>query len=56
MLSHVCAADLSELRAAVELAKQTTNKPSLIKVKTTIGFGSTKQGMLASCMGMCDVM
>jgi transketolase len=36
--------DMSELRQAVANAKAETNKPSMIKVKTTIGFGSKKQG------------
>eukprot|EP00049_Salpingoeca_infusionum_P017648 m.353882 g.353882 ORF g.353882 m.353882 type:complete len:683 (-) comp16854_c0_seq1:188-2236(-) len=36
--------DISELLAAVEAAKAVTDKPSMIKVNTTIGYGSLKQG------------
>lgn len=40
---------LGDLQAAVELAKATTDKPTLIKVRTEIGFGSpAKQGTSAS--------
>lgn len=37
-------ADLSNLKAAVEVAKGVTDKPSIIAVRTTIGFGAEKQG------------
>eukprot|EP00036_Acanthoecidae_sp_10tr_P009575 CAMPEP_0182925032 /NCGR_PEP_ID=MMETSP0105_2-20130417/8088_1 /TAXON_ID=81532 ORGANISM="Acanthoeca-like sp., Strain 10tr" /NCGR_SAMPLE_ID=MMETSP0105_2 /ASSEMBLY_ACC=CAM_ASM_000205 /LENGTH=677 /DNA_ID=CAMNT_0025062865 /DNA_START=64 /DNA_END=2097 /DNA_ORIENTATION=+ len=37
-------ADMAALRAAVKAAQDVTDKPSLIKVKTTIGFGAAKQG------------
>lgn len=36
--------DLDALMAATEAAKAVTDKPSIIKVKTVIGFGSKKQG------------
>ncbi|KAF9430835.1 Transketolase [Podila epigama] len=36
--------DLESLAKAIEEAKKVTNKPSLIKVFTTIGFGSLNQG------------
>ena len=40
---------LGDLQAAVELAKATVDKPTLIKVRTDIGFGSpAKQGTSAS--------
>ena len=37
-------ADISTLRDAVSAAQAATDRPSLIKVKTTIGFGASKQG------------
>ena len=36
--------DLAGLEAAIKQAQQVTDKPSLISVHTTIGFGSKKQG------------
>ncbi|KAF9028108.1 Transketolase [Podila verticillata] len=36
--------DLESIARAIEEAKKVTNKPSLIKVFTTIGFGSLNQG------------
>lgn len=36
--------DLDAIAAAVAQAKQTTDKPTLIKLTTTIGFGSINQG------------
>lgn len=36
--------NLAEILAAVEQAKQTKNKPTIIKLTTTIGFGSKLQG------------
>jgi len=39
---------LDELRKAIEAAKAVTNKPSLIKIRTTIGYGSKLQGSAAS--------
>ncbi|KAF9113216.1 Transketolase [Mortierella sp. AM989] len=36
--------DLEGIAKAIEEAKKVTNKPSLIKVNTTIGFGSLNQG------------
>jgi len=36
--------DLAALRAAIDEAHQVTDKPVFITVKTTIGFGSSKQG------------
>lgn len=36
--------DLNAIRHAIEEAKKVTDKPSLIKVRTTIGFGSKKEG------------
>ncbi len=38
------------LYAAVEAAKAVTDRPSIIKVHTTIGFGSKKQGTEAVCV------
>jgi len=37
-------ADFSSLKDAIEAAKKDQNRPTLIKVTTTIGFGSLKQG------------
>jgi transketolase len=38
--------DLASLRAAIQKAKEATDKPSIIKIKTHIGFGSpSKQGL-----------
>jgi transketolase len=40
---------LDDLRAAIEEGKKTTNKPTLIKVRTIIGYGSpNKQGKASS--------
>lgn len=40
---------LDDLRAAIEEAKKVTDKPTLIKIRTEIGFGSpNKQGSAAS--------
>ncbi|KAH7149657.1 Transketolase, thiamine diphosphate binding domain-containing protein [Dactylonectria estremocensis] len=36
--------DLAAIEAAIEEAKSVTDKPSLIKLKTTIGYGSLNQG------------
>lgn len=36
--------DLAKLRQAIDAAKAETNKPSIIKIRTIIGQGSTKQG------------
>jgi len=36
--------DLVDLRSAVEAAKAVTDKPSIIKIRTTIGFGSLNEG------------
>jgi len=36
--------DVSDIVQAVRKAQATTDKPTLIRVKTTIGFGATKQG------------
>lgn len=36
--------DLVAINAAIELAKKTTDRPSLIEVKTVIGYGAPKQG------------
>jgi transketolase len=36
--------DLEGIEAAINKAKAVTDKPSLIKLKTTIGFGSKQQG------------
>ncbi|KAJ2997991.1 Transketolase [Globomyces sp. JEL0801] len=36
--------DLDGLAAAIEKAKSVTDKPSLIKIRTTIGFGSKNEG------------
>jgi len=40
--------DLDQLRAAVRNAKTVTDKPSLIKIRTTIGYGSKLQGTAAT--------
>lgn len=37
--------DYNALSRAIEVAKSVTDKPSLIKVRTTIGFGSKDQGL-----------
>ncbi|KAM0424588.1 hypothetical protein ACHAPT_010114 [Fusarium lateritium] len=36
--------DLEAIEAAIQEAKSVTDKPTLIQLKTTIGFGSLKQG------------
>ena len=36
--------DLASLADAIAKAKQVTDKPSIIKIKTTIGYGSVNQG------------
>ena len=36
--------DLEGIEEAIRLAKEVTNKPSVIKLTTTIGFGSLLQG------------
>jgi transketolase len=36
--------NLDALREAIELAKAETKRPTLIKIRTVIGFGSTKEG------------
>ncbi|MCT3301857.1 transketolase [Lactiplantibacillus pentosus] len=36
--------DLDAINAAIGLAKKTTDRPSLIEVKTVIGYGAPKQG------------
>ena len=40
----LCWCCMSGLLAAIENAKAVTDKPSIIKVTTTIGFGSKKEG------------
>ena len=37
-------ADVGALRDAVHAAQKVTDRPSLVKVQTTIGFGASKQG------------
>ena len=37
-------ADLSNMRAAVAAAQAVTDKPSIIKIRTVIGYGAKKQG------------
>jgi len=39
---------LDDLRKAVDAAKAVTDKPSLIKIRTTIGYGSKLQGSAAT--------
>lgn len=39
-----CTADIANIIAAIEAAKAVTDAPSIIKVRTTIGKGSAKQG------------
>ncbi|RKO91200.1 Transketolase, thiamine diphosphate binding domain-containing protein [Blyttiomyces helicus] len=36
--------DFDGIEAAIEAAKKVTDKPSIIKIRTTIGFGSKNQG------------
>jgi transketolase len=36
--------DLAGMEAAIQAAKEVTDKPSIIKLRTTIGFGSKQQG------------
>ncbi|MDT2097669.1 transketolase [Enterococcus faecalis] len=36
--------DLDEIEAAIEVAKAETDKPTLIEVKTVIGYGAPKEG------------
>ncbi|XP_049849171.1 uncharacterized protein LOC126318198 [Schistocerca gregaria] len=36
--------DLDKFRKAIQVARETSDKPSLIAVKTTIGYGSSKRG------------
>ena len=36
--------DIDAINAAIECAKQTTDKPSIIEIKTVIGYGSKLQG------------
>lgn len=40
--------DLHSLRAAITAAKAESEKPSMIKIRTVIGHGSTKQGTAAT--------
>ncbi|SPO49404.1 probable Transketolase [Moesziomyces antarcticus] len=49
-VSHVLDGDkdLEGLYKAIEAAKKVTDKPSIIRVKTTIGFGSKQQGLAAT--------
>lgn len=35
---------IDELKAAIEAAKAVTDKPSMIRIRTTIGYGSSKEG------------
>lgn len=37
-------AGLSDMKKAIETAQSVLDKPSIIKIKTTIGFGSKNQG------------
>mmetsp|Transcript_15260 Transcript_15260/g.23103 ORF Transcript_15260/g.23103 Transcript_15260/m.23103 type:complete len:688 (+) Transcript_15260:90-2153(+) len=37
-------ADMKSIEAAIQLAQQETSKPTIIKCKTVIGFGSKKEG------------
>jgi transketolase len=51
--------DYDGLLNAVALAKQSADKPTIIKVRTTIGFGATKQGtegVHGSPLGAADVI
>ncbi len=42
---------LNDLRAAIEEGKNTTDRPTLIKVRTAIGYGSPNKEGKASCHG-----
>ncbi|KAJ3185364.1 Transketolase [Gaertneriomyces sp. JEL0708] len=51
--------DVEGIARAIEEAKKVTNKPSLIKVRTTIGFGSKNQGeekVHGAPLGDSDIM
>ena len=37
--------DINSIQNAIQAAKKVTDKPSLIKIQTTIGFGSLNQGL-----------
>lgn len=45
--------DTAAIMAAVENAKAETGKPSIIKTKTIIGFGSQKQVQQQTAAGIC---
>lgn len=40
--------DLDSIKQSIILSQQCTDKPSIIKINTTIGYGSTKQGSESS--------
>lgn len=51
--------DLEGLARAIEIAKSVTDKPSIIKIRTTIGFGSKNQGeekVHGSPLGEADIL
>jgi len=43
--------DLDSIAKALKAAKAETNKPTLIKIRTTIGFGSPKKAGTSDCHG-----
>ena len=42
--------DLTGLQEAIEAAKAERSKPTMIKVRTTIGYGADKQGTAGVCI------
>jgi transketolase len=51
--------DLAGIEAAIREAKKSTDKPTLISIKTTIGFGSGKQGtegVHGAALGAADIV
>ena len=42
--------NLDAINEAIVVAKSVTDRPSIIKIKTTIGFGSKNQGNSLECV------
>ncbi|WFA09134.1 transketolase [Tissierella sp. Yu-01] len=40
--------DINKIEEAINLAKKNTQKPTLIEIRTEIGYGTTKQGMASA--------